>query len=186
MARFEYEPVAGRFGALVAGVRDWDAPTPVPEWRARDIVGHLTTWLPGFLEAGGVHLPTGGSDDPVAAWHTQDEAVRTLLAERGEEPFTHPYAGGPRPLAETIGTFYTPDVFMHSWDLARASGQDDTLDPDLCAELLGMEADEERIRASGQFGVRQPVAADADAQTRLIAFIGRDPGWAPPLRTPSA
>lgn len=180
MASFEYGPIAGRFSALVAGVHDWDAPTPVPEWRARDIVGHLTTWLPGFLAAGGVGIATGGSDDPVIAWRTQDEAVRTLLAERGDEPFTHPYAGGPRPLAETIATFYTPDVFMHSWDLARSSGQDDTLDPALCSDLLGMEADEERIRASGQFGVRQTVPADADPQTRLIAFIGRNPDWGPP------
>ena len=40
-----------------------------------------------------------------------------------------------------------------------------------------MEPIEELLRNSGQYGPRVEVPADADAQTRLIAFIGRDPGW---------
>ena len=38
---------------------------------------------------------------------------------------------------------------------------------------------EEVLRSSGQFGVRVPVPDDADAQTRLLGFIGRDPDWKP-------
>ncbi|NHB84556.1 hypothetical protein G7085_07850 [Tessaracoccus sp. HDW20] len=41
--------LAARFAAIAEGVTDWDALTPVPEWRARDVVTHLVTWLPGFL-----------------------------------------------------------------------------------------------------------------------------------------
>ena len=68
---------------------------------------------------------------------------------------------------------------MHTWDLARATGQDDRLDPDFCALLLaGMEPLEEVIRSSGQYGPRVEVPADADVQTRLLGFIGRDPFWA--------
>ena len=67
---------------------------------------------------------------------------------------------------------------MHTWDLARASGQDDTLDEAECAEVLaGMQQMAPVIRASGQFGDQQPVADDASAQEKLIAFIGRDPHW---------
>ena len=52
--------------------------------------------------------------------------------------------------AETIDSFYTADVFMHTWDLARATGQDDRLDPEFCAALLGgMEPMEEIIRSRG-------------------------------------
>jgi hypothetical protein len=40
-----------------------------------------------------------------------------------------------------------------------------------------MEAIEDVIRSSGQYGERVPVPADADAQTRLLGFIGRDPSW---------
>ncbi len=175
----DYPPIAERFSAVVAGVTDWDAPTPVKEWQARDVVGHLTTWLPGFLAAGGIEIPTGGADDPVAAWRTQDAAVRELLETRAGEEFTHPYFGA-APLGDTLTRLYTADVFMHTWDLARASGQDDTLDPAIVEDLLGMEASEEQIRASGQFGLRQPTGPDATPQQRLIAFIGRDPLWRAP------
>ena len=43
--------------------------------------------------------------------------------------------------------------------------------------LAGMQQMAPVIRASGQFGDQQPVADDASAQEKLIAFIGRDPHW---------
>ena len=43
-----------------------------------------------------------------------------------------------------------------------------------------MQAQAEMIRASGQFGQQQPVPDDASVQERFLAFIGRDPRWAPP------
>jgi hypothetical protein len=71
-------------------------------------------------------------------------------------------------------------VFMHTWDLARATGQDDRLDPDFCAHLLaGIKPMEGAIRSSGHYGARVEVPGDADPQTRLLGFIGRDPSWAP-------
>jgi len=71
-------------------------------------------------------------------------------------------------------------VFLHTWDLARATGQDDQLDPDRCAQLLsGMGSAEDAMRTSGQYGPAFDVPDDASVQDRLIAFIGRDPGWRP-------
>ena len=67
------------------------------------------------------------ADDPVAAWRHHSDAVQTLVEQRGDESFTHPYAGTHR-LADAVDQFYTADVFMHSWDLARAGGQDAGLD----------------------------------------------------------
>ena len=82
--------------------------------------------------------------------------------------------------APNVDQFYTSDVFMHTWDLARATGQDDRLDPEYCATLLaGMEPIEQVMRSSGQYGTRVPVTGDADAQTKMLSFIGRDPGWTP-------
>ena len=55
-----------------------------------------------------------------------------------------------------------------------ATGQDTTLDPELvdaAYEILRAEAD--MVRASGMFGEDRAVPADAGAQTRLLAFIGR-------------
>jgi uncharacterized protein (TIGR03086 family) len=176
--------VAGVFTDRVLGTRDWSAPAPVAGWTARDVVEHLVTWLPGFLAAGGVVLPAGPpvADDPVGAWRAHAAAVQALLddPDTARRPFTHPVAGG-GPLGGVIDAFYTADVFMHTWDLARATGQDDRLDPRFCAALLaGMEPIDEVLRASGQYGPKVPVPDDADVQTRLLGFIGRDPSWTPP------
>ena len=53
----DHDRIAARFTEVVDAVTDWDAPTPVPEWRARDVVGHLTTWLPGYLAGLGTPPP---------------------------------------------------------------------------------------------------------------------------------
>ncbi|HEX6873030.1 MAG TPA: TIGR03086 family protein, partial [Micromonosporaceae bacterium] len=118
---------------------------------------------------------------PAATWKVHCAAVQALLDDpaTSQRMFAHPRVGE-LTLAQAIDRLYTPDVFMHTWDLARATGQDDRLDPDFCADLLaGMEEMEEAIRTSGQFGPRVEVAAEADAQTRLLAFIGRNPYWTP-------
>lgn len=82
------------------------------------------------------------------------------------------------PLGNAIDMFITPDVFMHSWDLAQATDQPTALDADFAAGLLvGMEGIDEILRASGQYGPRVQVPENADAQTRLMAFVGRDPNW---------
>lgn len=178
--------VAGELSRLVAGTRDWSAPAPVEGWTARDVVGHLVEWFPHFLSSGGVVLPDGPSvaDDPVTAWQHHTDAVQALLEQRGEEPFTHPHAGSHR-LADAVDRFYSSDVFMHSWDLARASGQDARLDEDFAAGLLGgMTAMEDALRSSGHYGPAVPVAADAPVVDRLMGFIGRDPSWRPGSGSP--
>jgi uncharacterized protein (TIGR03086 family) len=72
--------------------------------------------------------------------------------------------------------FFLGDVVVHTWDLARATGLDETLDADVVHDMLvGMEPMDEMLRASGQYGPKVDVAPDADEQTRLIAFTGRQP-----------
>ena len=177
-----HRQVAGLFTDRVRGTRSWDAPSPVADWTARDVVRHLTEWLPGFLASGaGLELPRGPSVDqnPVAAWQVHCHAVQAVLddPETARRELANPHIGS-LPVENAIDQFYTADVFMHTWDLARATGQDDRLDPDFCAQLLGqMEQMEQIIRSSGQFGARVEVPDSADTQARLLGFIGRDPLW---------
>ncbi|MFD0852413.1 TIGR03086 family protein, partial [Actinomadura adrarensis] len=138
--------------------------------------------FPAFLAAGaGIELRRGPSvdEDPVAAWQVHAESVQAVLddPETEHRKLTNQHIGVV-PLPAAIDRFYTSDVFMHTWDLARATGQNDRLDADFCAELLaGMEGMEEVLRSSGQYGPRVEVPADADTQTRLLGFIGRNPFW---------
>lgn len=158
-----HQVVAGEFARLVEQTTDWSAPAPVEGWTARDVVDHLVSWFGGFLSAGGVELPAGPSvaDDPLAAWQHHANGVQTLLDERGDEEFTHPHVG-PGQLAGTIDRFYTSDVFMHSWDLARATGQEPRLDQDFAGQMLeGMRPIESMLRDSGQYGRAVPVPDDA-------------------------
>ena len=180
-----HREIAAGFTTRVRATKHWDAPSPVAGWTARDVVRHLVEWLPPFLAAGSsVELPGGPGvdDDPVAAWQAHCAGVQAVLDDPTAK--TRMLANrhiGEVPLDQAIDRFYTSDVFMHTWDLARATGQDDRLDPGQCAVLLaGMEQFEDAIRSSGQYGARVPVPADADAQTRMLGFIGRDPFWTPP------
>lgn len=176
----EHRRVAGVFTDRVVGTTDWDAPAPVEGWVARDVVRHLVEWFPSFLEAGaGVRLERGPSvdADPLAAWRVHTDAVQRLLEDPGtpSKVLSNPHIGDV-PLDEAVDRFYTSDVFMHTWDLARATGQDEALDPEKCAALLaGMEPLDDVLRASGQYGPKVEVPADADVQTRLLGFIGRTP-----------
>jgi uncharacterized protein (TIGR03086 family) len=101
--------------------------------------------------------------------------VQALLDEPATAERVHEFPHlGTMSLGQVTDMIYTTDVFMHRWDLARATGQDETLDPAECATLLeGMEPMDEAMRQSGHYGPRVDVPADADAQTRMLAFIGR-------------
>jgi uncharacterized protein (TIGR03086 family) len=180
--------VAEGFTARVVAVPDgrWDAPAPCDGWVARDVVRHLVEWLPGpgFL-LGSFGVETGPipsvDDDPAAAWAVvrdaiqralDDPAVATAVADCGPP--------GRLSLEAAVDMTCTPDVLVHTWDLARATGLDERLDADevrrqvAAIETLPPEVDE-AMRRSGHYGPRVEVPADAGAQARLLAFNGRRP-----------
>jgi uncharacterized protein (TIGR03086 family) len=66
------------------------------------------------------------------------------------------------------------DVLVHGWDLAVATGQDYAIDPDLmqaCRQVMEPQLDE--IRGAGALAPEVAVPADASAQTRFLALLGR-------------
>jgi uncharacterized protein (TIGR03086 family) len=158
----------------------WERPAPCEGWVARDVIHHVVEWMPAFLTSGGgPEIAVGPSvdDDPAGAWRALDTGIQTLLDDPAAAASTiaHPYAGTHR-LDDAVDTFFLGDIIVHTWDLARAAGLDETLDPSLVHDMLvGIEPMDDVLRASGQFGPRVQVAADADEQTRLIAFTGRTP-----------
>ena len=171
--------ITDQFTDRVRGVApgDWDNPSPCEGWTARDVVRHLTEWIPGFFGAQGVEFPPVPSvdDNPLAAW----EVVRSTVAGMLEDPavsatqVSTPFST--QSLAETVDMIVTGDVFTHTWDLARATGQDERLDPDQLQRMvvaMGSMPDEV-LRADGMFAPAVQVPDDADDQTRFLAYAGR-------------
>ncbi|HWI43557.1 MAG TPA: TIGR03086 family metal-binding protein [Nocardioides sp.] len=172
---------AAAFTALVesAAPDDWDRPSPVEGWTARDVVGHLVEWLPGFLERTGATLPPVDMGDVAAAWRQRAGDVQTLLETEGDREFTSEMFGT-LTIAAALERFYIADIWMHSWDLGKALGRDVDLGEDRCRGALeGMRPMDDVLRQGGQFGAKVEVPADASAQDQFIGFIGRDPAWSP-------
>lgn len=182
-AEENHRNASSRFATLVERTTNWDVPTPVKEWTARQVVEHLLEWFPDLLASGSaVRLAEVDTDDLVTAWRNRADEIQHLLDDSSVA--NGPYRSrmfGELTIGDFIDRFYTPDIVMHSWDLARATGQDDTIPADFVTGAYeGMSQMADAIRSSGQFGDQQPVAPDATPQDRFIAFIGRDPSWRPP------
>jgi uncharacterized protein (TIGR03086 family) len=176
-----YRRVAGAFTERVMAVPDsaWDNPTQCEGWVARDVVRHLIEWMGGlFFGAAGVPLPEGPSvdDDPVGAWLAFDAAVGTALDDPAIAATEFDSPAGHLTFEQGVDMLGTTDVLMHTWDLARATGLDDTLDPDeVHSAYTGMLPLDEMLRSSGHYGPKTEVPDDAPEQDKLMAFIGRQP-----------
>jgi uncharacterized protein (TIGR03086 family) len=82
------------------------------------------------------------------------------------------------PFGEASGREYvmqlTADLAIHAWGRARATGQDDTLDPGVVALLQPRtEANAGLLTASGMFGSRIDAGPDAPDDVRLLGLLGR-------------
>lgn len=175
-----YRRVAAAFTERVQAVPDdaWDRPAPCEGWVARDVVGHLDEWVRGLF--GGTwdlafEPSPGAAEDPVATWAALDASLQRAFDDPEAAAEVREAPMGAMSLAAALDMVVTSDVFLHTWDLARATGGDERLDPDEVHRLLvAMEPLDEVLRTSGHYGPRTPVPDDADEQTRLLAFIGRD------------
>jgi len=175
-----YREVAAGFTERARSVKpdDWDNPAPCEGWVARDIVRHMVEWMPWM-----VLTPVGISlefppvdDDPLGAWLALDRALQGALDDPDVATREVEMQMGRFTVEQCVDQFCTGDVFLHTWDLARATGGDERLDPARVHDMfVGMQPLDEVLRRSGQFGLRVEVADDADEQTKLIAFIGRQP-----------
>jgi uncharacterized protein (TIGR03086 family) len=112
-------------------------------------------------------------DDLVPVWKTVRAAADQALSTPGalDEVVKLPF--GEMPAKDGFG-FPIGDLLVHTWDLARAIGADDRLLPEACAVVYAnLEPIDALIRAPGFFGPKLEPAPDADAQDKLLAFVGR-------------
>ena len=176
-----FRRVAGRFTDRAREVPPdaWDNPAPCDGWVARDIVSHMVEWMSAFMASVGVDLPPGPSaeTDPVGAWTHLADSLQALLDDptTAQQEITHEHLGTIT-VEHAIGMIMFGDVLIHTWDLARATGLDESLDPEIVSEMLAdMQPMDEMLRASGHYGPKVAVPESADDLTKLIAFTGREP-----------
>ncbi len=160
-------------------------PTPCRSWDLRALLDHLDDSLLALTEAvdhGEVDLACGHPDpsgDPLPSLRCR---ARRLLAAStaARQPDLVSIAGRPLTSGIVLGTGAI-EVAVHGWDVARACGEDRPIPPGLAEELFDLSqllvalADR-----PGRFAPPAPVPPGASPGDRLVAFLGRDPGWARP------
>ena len=166
---------------------DWSGPTPCDDWTVHDLVNHVVgedRWTRPLVE-GQTIADVGDSldgdllgDDPVAAAGEAAENAVAAVAERLPQGGKVHLSYGEEDLGEYLRQLVA-DHLIHGWDLAAATGQDRTLDPEVTAEVAAWFRDREAIyRSAGMVAERPPSAPSSDPQADLLIAFGRDPDWA--------
>jgi uncharacterized protein (TIGR03086 family) len=172
------------FGEKVASIRDdqWALPTPCTEWDVRALVQHLVSenaWIPPLL-AGKTIAEVGDTldgdllgDDPKGSWTRHAEKAKAAVDEPGVLDRTVHISRGDVPGGEYVFEVLA-DLTIHGWDLARAIGADEAIDPELLDAVIPYyEPLVELLKATGAFGPVVEPPPDADRQTNLLAKLGR-------------
>jgi uncharacterized protein (TIGR03086 family) len=151
------------------------------EWDLRALLNHVlgAGWMFTLANRGESVPEDGGDlvgDDHVAACAAMAEANvaswRADAALEGERAF--PFGTFPAPMALMINV---GEVAVHTWDLAKATGQDATIDPEVAELLLAFYGSIplDEFRAHGAFGPEVEIDATAPAADRMLALLGFQP-----------
>lgn len=173
-----YARLSEDFAATVAGVpfERWSADSPCEGWNARDVVRHVVDTQGMFLGLVGRGLGDLPSVDeaPLAAWTAARAVVQADLDDPDRANTEFDGFFGRTTFAEAVDRFLNFDLVVHRWDLARATGQDERLDPgDVRWAREAAEAFGPQLRGDGVCGTELTPPEGADAQTRFLAFVGR-------------
>jgi uncharacterized protein (TIGR03086 family) len=169
--------------AKVDGVRadQWGNPTPCTEWSVRDLVNHVVgeqLWMVPLLE--GATIEEVGDrfdgdllgDDPIGVASSASSAALSTAQDRLPAGGKVHLSYGEEDSAEYAWQL-SADFLIHGWDLARGTGQDTTMDPDLVTAVAGWFADREQMyRDGGAIGPRVETPDD-DPQAALLGAFGR-------------
>ena len=164
-----WQQAADKWNETVAQVGDDQMGNPCttcPEWTVGELIEHTMHWQ-GQGAAGLAGMEPGGS------WAEIQPALSGALADpaslEGE-------AMGGMPKQQVAG-FVIGDLLVHSWDLARSIGADDTLPVEAVqSTYMGLQrVPDQMLRGENMFGTQIEVGDDASPQDKLLGFLGRQP-----------
>jgi uncharacterized protein (TIGR03086 family) len=177
-----YKRLSDAFAAKIAAVPGdrWDSQSPCEDWKARDVVAHVVQTQGMFLGFIGQELGDMPSvdEDPGGAWDAARAKVQANLDDPDKASQEFDGLTGRSTFEAAVDRFLNSDLVMHGWDLARATGQVDTMQPEDITrvhEYLAPMAEMPGMRGPNAFGEEVDVPDDADDQAKLLAFLGRTP-----------
>ncbi|TCO52490.1 TIGR03086 family metal-binding protein [Actinocrispum wychmicini] len=158
----------------------YSIPTPCDKWTVWDVINHVTAGnLKGVAMLTGTEPPDRDADllgdDARGAFDRSVSSVRAAMSAPGalEKKVA-------TPLGEQPGAFVVHmrvnELIVHSWDLAKATGQSTDIEPELAAGALSQwraRMGDRPRPADGPFGPEQEALPGATAADRLAAFLGR-------------
>jgi uncharacterized protein (TIGR03086 family) len=179
---------AAEAASVVCGVSpdQLSAATPCADWDLRALLNHMILWtaysaerrardeqVPNELmskdfvaEPGYAADYAAQLDKAVAAWSDPAAWQRNLNVMGTATP------------AADVAALLIAEMVLHSWDAAKASGQDYACRDDVAAAVLtAVEANAELFRQYQGFADSIPVPASASVLDRALGLSGRDPGW---------
>ena len=162
------EAFSQRYDAITD--EQWSASTPCAGWTVKELVDHAVGTQVQFC--GGLV----GADIPEGAdWPTARDAIAAAASAEGAlDGMTELPGMGTVPKMVPFG-IASSDLLIHTWDLARSIGADETLpEAAVAATHAGLQRfPEEAMRGEGMFGAAIDCGPDADAQTQMLSFAGR-------------
>ena len=154
--------------------------TPCDQWNVHELVDHMCGGAHGI--AGGLQgmappeePPDFLAEGPAAGWASaaaalEQAATPEILTALHDMPFGHVPG-------EAAMSVIVADIATHAWDLAQATDQSLDMSDDLAGFALmtwqGLVPAEGRT--GDNFKEAVPVAGDAPAVDKLVAYTGRQP-----------
>jgi uncharacterized protein (TIGR03086 family) len=176
---------SGVVANIAPGLRT--APTPCSDWAVDNLLGHMVGGLRAsvaFLDGTTADLSAMSGhplpdDDHAGAFASTASA--SLAAHRAPGALAREIDAPPgRMPAGVFLNFTLMDMWVHSWDLARATGQDPDFDEAITAYVLEF--------CHHAFGTNRPPAQvigpeihvdpSKPPMDRLVGLLGRRPSWA--------
>jgi len=173
-----YQSVADGFSLRLAGVGadQWSLPTPCTDWTVLDLAAHVIATHRGVLcnLEGGKPDEVDKEGDLTPQWERASQGIIDALADETKAGTTVGGMFGEQTFESLVGRLLCTDTLVHSWDLARATGQDESLDTEAVTKALeALTPLDEGLRRPGGFAPRIASAPEADIQTELLNFCGR-------------
>jgi uncharacterized protein (TIGR03086 family) len=162
-------------------------PTPCDDWAVHDLINHIvgaTRFFADIAEAEpseeGEEWPSYADGHFVTAFGQQaGRAIAAFSAPAAMERIMA-LPTGPAPGSRCIQVA-TGEIFVHGWDLAKATGQPMPPGSRVADALLSSDwlqlCTEVRKSDPPVFAAEIQVRHEATAIDRLAAFLGREPSW---------